>query len=157
KRNQDFYRQLVKTLGSKKDVVFTVLRLDGYPVAFHFGFRSGGEFFWYKPTFDIRLAHLSPGEVLLRELFAMAAREGYTGFDFLRGDDSFKTGFASSSPRNVSIVVRSRGLDRRVRQTARSVRSPLRMAVSRIGLDPALAAAREEPAMGGTAVRYAKL
>jgi CelD/BcsL family acetyltransferase involved in cellulose biosynthesis len=118
-KNREFYRRMVDAVAPEGHVVFTTIKLNGEPVAFHLGFRSCGEFYWYKPTFDIRLAHVSPGEVLIRELFAFAAAQGFSAFDFLRGDEQFKSRFASSFPRNLSFVLRSHRLERSVRRIGR--------------------------------------
>ena len=103
--NRAFYRRLAATLPPGV-LAFTVVRLSDNPVAFHYGYVAYGDFLWYKPSFDITLARLSPGEVLLRELLAFAWGERCRAFDFLRGDESFKRRFATEYPVNHTLVVR---------------------------------------------------
>jgi CelD/BcsL family acetyltransferase involved in cellulose biosynthesis len=82
--NRALYRRLVREFSGSGRLVFTEVALDGAPVASHFGFVSEADLIWYKPAFDLRLASVSPGEVLIRELFLYAAALGLTGVDFTR-------------------------------------------------------------------------
>ena len=97
KPNREFYRGLVENFSGTGQLVFTEVALDGRPVAFHLGFVSEGDFLWYKPTFDPELAKVSPGEVLLRELFIWAGEHELEGFDFTRGGEAFKLRFAEAT------------------------------------------------------------
>lgn len=130
-KNREFYERLVRVLAPDGYLVFTVLKLDGTPVAFHLGFRSYGDFYWYKPSFEIRLAHVSPGEVMLRELFVMASSEGYAAFDFLRGNEPFKRRFASSNRTNLSFVIRRSAIEQRIRRAGRWMKRGIKTALVR--------------------------
>ena len=85
-----FLRSLVEALDPKGPLRFAVLDLDGKPIAYHFGFEEQGTFVWYKPSFDVALAKLSPGSVLLRRLFQYSGERNLRIFDFTIGDESFK-------------------------------------------------------------------
>lgn len=91
--NRTFYERLAQD--PEFDLRFTVVTLDGRPVAMHFGFVSEGDLVWYKPSFDVRLAQAGPGEVLLAALVEWAAGAGLAGLDFTRGGEAFKGRFAS--------------------------------------------------------------
>ena len=97
-RHRAFYRRLADDADALGWLRFSVIRWDGRPVAYHFGFSHRGRYLWYKPSFDIDLARWSPGEVLLRQLFLAAADEGARVFDFGLGDEAFKQRFAHRSP-----------------------------------------------------------
>jgi CelD/BcsL family acetyltransferase involved in cellulose biosynthesis len=86
---------------------FTRLDWGDRPIAFHFGFCFAGRYLWYKPSFDIGLARMSPGEALLRRLLLAAAGEGAREFDFGLGDEPFKRRFADQCR-----TVRNHGLYR---------------------------------------------
>jgi len=107
--NRRFYEHLTETLGSQRKVVFSSLSLRGIPIAFHFGLCSGNDLLWYKPSFDMRLAYLSPGEVLLRYLITYAAEKGFSALDFTRGDEDFKSRFSSEVRYNSSYHITRRG------------------------------------------------
>lgn len=91
-----FYERLTDGAGPQGWLRFTRLTWNDRPVAFHFGFSYGGSFLWYKPSFDVELARLSPGEVLLRQLLLAARAEGAHTFDFGLGDEGFKSRFSTS-------------------------------------------------------------
>ena len=90
-----FYRGLADEGAGSGWLRFTEIRLDGRPVAAHFGTSYRGTFLWYKPSFDPVFARRSPGEVLLRQLFLAALQEGAQRFDFGLGDEAFKARFAT--------------------------------------------------------------
>ena len=103
--NRHFYERLTSELGRLGDIVFSSLSLSDRQVAFHFGFRSSDDLLWYKPSFDIGLADCAPGEVLLGHLIEYAADQGYAALDFTRGNEPFKSRFASQVDYNVSYLV----------------------------------------------------
>lgn len=93
-----FYRNLISSPEAREWLRFIALLRDGAPVAFHLGMSYGREYLWYKPSFEIELSHLSPGEVLLRSLLLDAAAEDCDVFDFGLGDEAFKLRFATETP-----------------------------------------------------------
>jgi CelD/BcsL family acetyltransferase involved in cellulose biosynthesis len=91
-----FFRALAAAGAPHGWVVFTTLRWNGVPVAYHFGFHFAGSLLWYKPSFDPAYAAQSPGEVLLRRLMLLAGGiPGCVRFDFGIGDEAFKFRFAT--------------------------------------------------------------
>jgi len=107
--NRRFYERLVDLLGDQGLLVFSMMTIDGQAAAFHFGLRSGSRLLWYKPAFEPALARYSPGEVLLGGLIRYAVTESYDAFDFTRGDERFKSRFASDVAYNMSYL-RARSL-----------------------------------------------
>jgi CelD/BcsL family acetyltransferase involved in cellulose biosynthesis len=123
-----FYRRLTRALAARGWLLFTVVSLDGRPVAFHYGFVHERRLVWYKPTFAIDLAHLSPGEVLIAELFKYCREHGLAEFDFSVGAEAFKMRFANVTRSTVKFrVFRSRllqqldRLERTLRARARRI------------------------------------
>ena len=103
-----FYRALTMHGTAAGWLRFTELRWKEKPIAFHFGVCYDGTYLWYKPTFDIALARMSPGEVALRRLLLAAIDEGAHTFDFGLGDEPFKRRFAThiQHVRNWTIALR---------------------------------------------------
>lgn len=97
-RQRHFYRSLCKYLSPLHWLRFTRVTLDEQPIAFHFGFYYDRVFLWYKPSFDLKMAKYSPGEVLLRALLLQSQFEGADVFDFGLGDEPFKSRFATDVP-----------------------------------------------------------
>jgi CelD/BcsL family acetyltransferase involved in cellulose biosynthesis len=128
-----FYELLAGSLGAEGNVILTEVRAGAQLAAVHFGLRSRGDFIWYKPTFASALKRQGPGEVLLRILIEYAQSEGYETFDFTRGEESFKSRFATSIEYNASyewapLSVRRSCVSamRRLRRLAGRVLAPLR-------------------------------
>jgi CelD/BcsL family acetyltransferase involved in cellulose biosynthesis len=92
---QTFYRELVRELFPCGWLRFDVILFNGDPLAFHFGFEFRRRFIWYKPTFDVRFASRSPGEVLIKFLLEDAIKKKLEEFDFTVGAESFKYRFAN--------------------------------------------------------------
>jgi CelD/BcsL family acetyltransferase involved in cellulose biosynthesis len=90
-----FYRDIVRELAPTGALTFDVVWLDEEPLAFHLGFEFHGTFIWYKPTFDVRHAQKSPGQVLLKFLLEDAINRKLSEFDFTIGPEGFKHRFAN--------------------------------------------------------------
>lgn len=94
-----FYQALVRDHESSDWLRFTRVTWHGGPIAYHFGSCFQGVYLWYKPSFEIRMARHSPGEVLIRHLLIAARTEGAKAFDFGIGDEPFKQRFATANHR----------------------------------------------------------
>lgn len=90
-----FYKRLAEAADESGWLRFNVVLHNEVPVAFHFGFLYNNSFLWYKPSFDIRMAKHSPGELLLRQLLIYAIDNSVKTFDFGLGDEAFKQRFAT--------------------------------------------------------------
>jgi CelD/BcsL family acetyltransferase involved in cellulose biosynthesis len=103
--NRDFYKNILKNLCPKKEIVFTVIKSQASVIAFHLGFTYDQTFLWYKPSFDINFSKYSPGEVLLKELLELTLARGDRMFDFTAGAEPFKMRFANQSIKNYSFKI----------------------------------------------------
>ena len=130
-----FYRRLTEGLAPNGWLLFTILSLDDEPVAFHYGFVYERCLVWYKPSFTIRRAHLSPGEVLLAELVKYCRAHDLEELDFTIGDELFKERFSNVKRHNVrfrtfrnGVLQRADRLGRLLRTRARRLRDASRLA-----------------------------
>lgn len=94
-RYREFYAQLVRKLTGKGWLLFSVLALDGRPLALHFGFDYAGTVVWYKPSFDSKYANQSPGLLLIRQLINDSLSRERAEIDFTIGGEEFKARFAN--------------------------------------------------------------
>jgi CelD/BcsL family acetyltransferase involved in cellulose biosynthesis len=85
-------------------VLFTTVSVEGRPAAYHYGFLSGEDLLWYKPSFEVELSAHSPGQALLYALVEWCVETGRAGLDFTRGDEAFKRRLATEFPWNASFV-----------------------------------------------------
>jgi len=102
---QAFYKALVSETFRHGWLRFAVVLFDGAPLACHFGFEYQRRFIWYKPTFDVRFAARSPGEVLIKFLLDDAITKGLEEFDFTVGSEPFKYRFANRTRSNHRMIV----------------------------------------------------
>jgi CelD/BcsL family acetyltransferase involved in cellulose biosynthesis len=83
-----------------------VLELDGRIRAVLYGLRFGDVFSYFQAGFDPEVAALSPGASLVAFAIQHAIEEGCTGFDFLRGQERYKSRWKPQDVgRNVRIVM----------------------------------------------------
>jgi CelD/BcsL family acetyltransferase involved in cellulose biosynthesis len=104
-RNRQFYRELVNRLQPAGTLAFTRVRVNGKPLAFHFGFVHNQRYFWYKPSYAIEHRHHSPGTLMLRLLMLRALERGCKEFDFTIGHEAFKYRYSNTTRHNLCILV----------------------------------------------------
>lgn len=104
-RNRIFYRELAVAMADKEWLLLSVVEFNGQPLALHYGFNYNGTLLWYKPSFDVTYAKHSPGLVLLRHLLGYAIEQQRREFDFTIGDEPFKSRFANSTRKTVSLKI----------------------------------------------------
>jgi CelD/BcsL family acetyltransferase involved in cellulose biosynthesis len=114
-----FLRQLSDLLSHSGWLKISQLEIDGQAVAWNYGFRFGGSWFWYLPTFQMEYEHVSPGSCLLRLMVEEGARDASLRWlDLGLGDEAYKSRFANNT-RETRYVQLSRGLPRHVASLAR--------------------------------------
>ncbi|HEX9794813.1 MAG TPA: GNAT family N-acetyltransferase [Planctomycetota bacterium] len=91
---QSFYRGMVRAIGVAGHLRFTAVRWRGADLAFHLGFAYRGRWMFYKPSFDLRHAALSPGQVLDHQVIAAALADGARVLDQGLGDEPYKSRYA---------------------------------------------------------------
>lgn len=94
-RERTFLSSLTNLAANQGWLRFTRILWKGDAIACHFGFCYEGSYFCYKPTFDVRHARRSPGQVLIRHLILTAMDEGAHTFDFGLGDEPYKDRYAT--------------------------------------------------------------
>ncbi|WP_130651133.1 GNAT family N-acetyltransferase [Egicoccus halophilus] len=91
----DWFKALAREFAG--DGVFRLhqLQVGGMPGASTVSLVAGGEWGLYNSAFDPALGALAPGIVLVGQLLEVAAEEGCTTFDLLRGDEDYKYRFGA--------------------------------------------------------------
>jgi len=118
-----FLQQLSDLLSESGWLKISQLEIDGKPVAWNYGFRFGGSWFWYLPTFEMEYAHVSPGSCLLRLLVEEGAKDtSLRWLDLGLGEESYKDRYANEMRQTRYIRV-SRGLPRHVVSMGRELLS----------------------------------
>ena len=90
-KTRGFYTQLAHIAASKNYLSLFLLKLNGQPIAFHYGFTYGGTYYMPKLGYDEAFGGGSPGLVLLEEIMKDCISRGLKGCDFLGLDVPWKT------------------------------------------------------------------
>lgn len=131
---REFYRRLTEELSGTGVLRFTELRLDGVLAAAHYGFCDAGRYVWYKPSYEPKMAELSPGVVLIARLVQRALEEGASELDFTIGDEAFKERYATRRREVVDIAsTRSRLRAARLRSSL-AVRNGVKAGLRGVGV-----------------------
>jgi CelD/BcsL family acetyltransferase involved in cellulose biosynthesis len=118
-----FLQQLSDLLSRSGWLKISQLEIDGRPVAWNYGFRFGGSWFWYLPTFKMEYEQVSPGSCLLRLLVEEGAKDSSVKLlDLGLGDEPYKERFANNT-RQTRYVQLSRSLNRHIVSVGRQTLS----------------------------------
>ena len=100
-----FLLQLAKLLSTRGWLRLSTLKADGRTIAWNYGFRFNGTWFWYQPAFDSEQQHLSPGTHLLCEILREASADSeIRTVDLGLGDEGYKGRYANSVRRTLNIA-----------------------------------------------------
>lgn len=94
-RYAGFHREVIESLLPCGVSQIYLLRFDGKPVAFQYGYLDREKYYDFQNGFDSRLKTYSPGAVLLQLIIQHLIAGGVKEFDFLRGDESYKDLYAT--------------------------------------------------------------
>lgn len=95
-KNQLFFERVCEGLSETGWLRFTCLIWNGSVISYHFGFNYKGNYLDYKASYDKGFAKHSPGSVLLKRMLLYALSEQAHTFDFLLGEEDFKSRFATN-------------------------------------------------------------
>jgi len=85
-----FHSDLLRTGTFRHQLSLFVLRLDGRPIAFHYGLVSCGVYSLVMTSYDEAFKELSPGQLLTEEVLKDSIVRGLREFDFLGCDLPWK-------------------------------------------------------------------
>ena len=105
-----FLTELARELCATQSMVLSCLRLHGVPIAWNYGFRFRGCWFWYQPTFDSAYEEFSPGFSLLGKIIEASCDDPEIAVvDLGLGAEEYKDRFATSVRRTMyATLQRSR-------------------------------------------------
>ncbi len=130
------YHAMVKRM-LNRGLHISALRSGSINISFHVGFLSGGWLQWYRPSYRWQYDNFSPSKLHIHALIEQGVADGWTGFDFLLGDEKYKfswsndvrqvTSFFAANRRNAEFLWFSEWRPK-VRQAAKRVSAALRAA-----------------------------
>jgi CelD/BcsL family acetyltransferase involved in cellulose biosynthesis len=92
-----FHERLVRAGLAANLLHFSELQVNGRPCSWHLGFVWKGRFYYHLPAIDSEFAAYSPGKLHLLSCVQDAIRMRLKVFDFLRGDEAYKSGWANGT------------------------------------------------------------
>ncbi len=93
---REFFRELAREFAEEGVFRLHLLSVGGRPGAGTVSLVHGREWGLYNSAFDPTLRMLAPGMVQVGQLIEIAAEEGCTVFDLLRGDEPYKYRFGAT-------------------------------------------------------------
>lgn len=141
-RVERFHREAARALAERGFARLALLEIRGRPVAAGYGFARAGRFAYYQAGVDPAWMRLSAGTVLLGALLERAFDEGLEEFDFLHGEEPYKSIWADEARTTHALVAVAPSTRARVQGAAARVAHRLRAGMKDLLPAPALAAAR---------------
>ncbi len=114
-RTARLHRQFAAAMARTQRLWLSTLNLDGHPVAAWYGFTSADTVYFYQGGRDPQWQRESVGLVLMSLMIQRAIERGYRVFNFLRGEDEYKSAWKPAQRMTGEMVVfrsgwRGRGL-----------------------------------------------
>lgn len=97
----EFAREMAK----RRRLWLTTLDCQGEPAAAWYGFSSHDSVYFYQSGRALRWENESVGQVLMGIMIRRAIEQGYRWFDFLRGEDPYKTHWTGARRSTRELVV----------------------------------------------------
>ena len=114
-----FLAELARVLSASQWFVLSRMLVGERPVAWHYGFKFHGSWFWYQPTFDSTVEKHWPGFCLLSQVIQDSIEiPGMTMLDLGLGSEAYKAKFANESRETLfvslhrSVLAHSRAIVR---------------------------------------------
>jgi CelD/BcsL family acetyltransferase involved in cellulose biosynthesis len=103
-----FLAELAKLLSASGWIALSRMVSREKTVAWNYGFRFHGTWFWYQPTFDTDLEKYSPGFCLLAKIIEEAAENpALTVIDLGLGAEDYKERFANQSRETLHLSLQT--------------------------------------------------
>jgi CelD/BcsL family acetyltransferase involved in cellulose biosynthesis len=101
-----FLGELAKRFADTQIVTLSMLMVGEHPVAWNYGFRFHGSWFWYMPTFDNSQQQNSPGYCLLSRIIVDACEDQEMKLvDLGLGDEGYKERFGNSQRKTAYVTI----------------------------------------------------
>lgn len=103
---QDFLRELAKQLSAPGWITLTRMSAGDQAVAWNYGFRYNGSWFYYQPTFETSLQQYSPGVCLLSKMVEEACDDNTIDLiDLGLGAEGYKERFANTVRQTLHVMI----------------------------------------------------
>ena len=104
--SESFLRAVTAEFAGRGLVRLFGMRFQGEPVAVILGFVERDKIFGYMSAFDPEHEHLGFGRTLLYEAIRYSFAQGYKAWNFLRGDEAYKTWWGAHPIPRCRVIIR---------------------------------------------------
>ena len=109
---RQFLEELTRLSSGSGWIALSRLMLGAAPIAWNYGFRFGGSWFWYQPTFDSKFEKYSPGVCLLSKIIAEACDSPEVGIvDLGLGAEGYKDRFGNALRHTLHVTISQSAMD----------------------------------------------
>jgi hypothetical protein len=105
KRFAAFSREVVPLMFRNGQLIFHRMDLDGKPAVAEYLLAGGGILYAYQTGVNPAALEHEPGKLMNLLMIKRAMEQGYMAFDFLRGDEPYKAGFAALARPSLEIRI----------------------------------------------------
>lgn len=117
-----FHQNLINKCSFNGPIHFSTLNVGDIIVAWHLGFDFNGVYYYYMPAGNPEYQKFSPVKVHLYYLICRAIERGYSKYDHLRGDETYKSGWADGSQYVHTLRQVGNGFSARVKKSILCIR-----------------------------------
>jgi len=99
---QRHFRAMLRHLWGK-GLHFSTVRCGDVDISYHFGYFSGKWLQWYRPSYRTEFHAYSPSKIHMSMVIEEACRQGWSGVDFLLGEEPYKFLWANETVQVVTV------------------------------------------------------
>ena len=118
----NFHRQISRTFLENGWLRFYLLRSDDNVTAAGYGFVFDRRFSFYQTGMDPDWKKFSPGKILILEILKDIFKDGIVEFDFLGGNDSYKTFWTKNTRSILTLRIYNRNITSSIEYWANTLR-----------------------------------
>jgi CelD/BcsL family acetyltransferase involved in cellulose biosynthesis len=105
-----FYRDISEAFCENNWMDLSFLNIGGKTVSGSWGFIYNNQYYYMTSTFDPGYSSLNAGHMITMRLIERAIQSGLTKFDFLKGDEFFKSYWTHQKLDNIQITISNKGI-----------------------------------------------
>jgi CelD/BcsL family acetyltransferase involved in cellulose biosynthesis len=109
-----FYMSLANRLFRKGWLDLVYIMVGSVPISYVYSFLFKNKYYYYNLAYNSEYAKYSPGSILLQELVKYSFDNKLFEFDFLRGDESYKSHWSTHLRENYAIDIVNNSLYSRI-------------------------------------------
>jgi CelD/BcsL family acetyltransferase involved in cellulose biosynthesis len=102
------FESIFDALGPKGWLCVALMELNDQLLAWHLLLRCGGKLWGYLTAYDHDYSRLSPGRMLVPAIIDYGFARGYTEYDFMNGEETYKLQWAAGFRQTYRLLVWNR-------------------------------------------------